>query len=81
MEQKVENPQGIADTFKKQNILLTQQMFHTATPQHGNKNRGVGITRKDKTISKKKLAISKKSVKLNRNKKRHHMTRREKKSR
>lgn len=39
----------------------------------------IGVTKKDKTLSKSKLAIQKNSVRINRNKKRHHMTRKEKK--
>lgn len=52
------------------------------TPEHNpTKLKGIGYTRKNKSLSKAKLAIQKNSKKLNRNKKRHHMTAKEKKSR
>lgn len=38
----------------------SHQMFHMATPQHGNKNRGVGITRKSKEKTKKAVKLAKK---------------------
>lgn len=40
--------------------------FHQPTQRHGNKNRGVGITRKNKEESKKRRKMAKESRKKNR---------------
>lgn len=56
-----------------------EKVYHL--PEVSRKLRGVGITRKDKSLSKKNRKISAKSAKINRNKKRHHWTSKEKKSR
>lgn len=82
MSEKTFDPiEEMKKDFRRENILLSSRLFHTGTPSHGNKKRGVGITRKNKQLSKKKLGIQKNSVKINRNKKRHHMTKKEKKAR
>ncbi|HJU58781.1 MAG TPA: hypothetical protein VJ583_03470 [Nitrososphaeraceae archaeon] len=51
--------------LKKLSVRLSRQIFHQATPQHGNKTRGVGITRKNKSKSSKNLKIEKNSRKKN----------------
>lgn len=56
--------ESIEREAKRQKVILTEKMFHMGTPQHGNKNRGVGITRKSKEETKKakKLAKSRRAV-------------------
>ncbi len=73
-------PESVVTEEKKEEIL-SQEILHLPTPEKSRKLRGVGYTRKDKTLSKVKMRIQKESVKKNRNKKRHHMTKKEKKSR
>lgn len=45
-----------------------QRKFRTATPEKGDKKRGVGITRKDRSESKKRRKIAKASRRINRRK-------------
>jgi hypothetical protein len=45
---------------------MARTIFHSATPPHSNKMRGVGITRKMKSKSKKNLRIEKNSRRRNR---------------
>ena len=51
MENKTLTPnlEEIEKLLKNQTQRMTRSMFHLPTPSHGNKSRGVGITRKSKT--------------------------------
>ena len=77
VEEKVEETQPVVVEEKQpeKGLEAIKWLFaHTlpkptsATRQHGNKKRGVGITRKDKSQSKKARNQSKKSRKINRGK-------------
>lgn len=52
--------------IKRTNVYRSSQLFKQGTPRHGFKLRGVGITRKNKSQSKKSLRISKNSRRRNR---------------
>lgn len=70
MNTKKVSPIARADnTEKALKVALNQTIFHRATPAHGNKMRGVGITRKNKEQTKKarKLAKSMRRMNLKRN--------------
>jgi hypothetical protein len=58
--------ESIEKDLTNPNIRLSRMMFHLGTPPHGNKMRGVGITRKMKSKSKKNLRIEKNSRRRNR---------------
>jgi hypothetical protein len=58
--------EAIEKDLKNPGIRFSRMMFHMATPQHGNKMRGVGITRKMKSKSKKNLKTEKNSRRRNR---------------
>lgn len=55
---------AIESALKNEKQRLTRNMFHLGTPPHGNKNRGVGITRKshEETKKAKKLAKSQRTT-------------------
>jgi hypothetical protein len=55
----------IAEEFQKFSQERTRSMFHTGTPAHSDKNRGVGVTRKDKSSTKKADKLSRKQRQKN----------------
>jgi hypothetical protein len=58
--------EAIEKDLKNPGIRFSRMMFHMGTPSHSNKMRGVGITRKMKSKSKKNLRIEKNSRRRNR---------------
>jgi|WetSurMetagenome_2_1015567.scaffolds.fasta_scaffold360476_2 hypothetical protein len=56
----------IAEEFEKFSQAQTRSMFHHASSQHSAKLRGIGVTRKDKSSTKKADKLSRKQRQKNR---------------
>lgn len=70
------NLEAVEKALKSEKQRITRNMFHLATPAHGIKSRGVGITRKSKEESKKAKKLAKLQRKTNHKiaNKKHHKT-------
>jgi len=57
--------QSMQGDISRKNITLSSMIFHTGTPPKGSDNRGVGVTRKDKSSTKKAVKLASKQRQIN----------------